>query len=72
GKVNELSLGAVMTMEGSDKRIAETIVTTSGSEKVKVLTMDSMQSVTENDIEAGAAYLSIMEDNLKIMEEALR
>ena len=61
-----------MTMEGSDKRIAETIVTTSGSEKVKVLTMDSMQSVTENDIESGAAYLSIMEDNLKILEEALR
>ena len=37
----------------------------------KILTLDSIQSVTGKAIENGATYLSIMENNLNILELAL-
>ena len=37
----------------------------------KILTLDSMQGVTAAEIQAGAGYLSIMEQNLEVLREAL-
>ena len=37
----------------------------------KILTLNSMQSVTTKDVEEGTTYLSIMENNLQILKEAL-
>lgn len=71
-KVDELSLPAVMVMEGTDHRIAETIVENTQSKDQQILTMDSMQSTTAEDVEDGASYLSIMEDNLSVLREALK
>ncbi len=72
GKADELSLNAVMTIEGKDHRIAETIVENTESKDQQILTMDSMQSVTSKDVEGGTTYLSLMEDNLSVLSEALR
>ncbi len=72
GKVDELSLHTVLTIEGGDGRIAETIVQTSKAKDAKVLSLDSMQSVTAKDVQAGSTYLSMMEENLKVLEEALK
>ena len=33
--------------------------------------LDSMQSVTDQQIEQGVNYLSIMENNLSVLKEAL-
>ena len=71
GKVDELSLPAVMTIEGADHRIAETIVQNTGSKDQKILTMDSMQSTTSKDVQNGTTYLSVMEKNLSVMKDAL-
>ncbi len=71
-KVDSLSLKAVMTIEGKDHRIAETIVQNTKTHDQKILTMDSMQSVTADDVEKGASYLSIMENNLTVLKEALK
>lgn len=71
-KVDELGLPAVMTIEGDNHRIAETIVENTQSKDAKILTMDSMQSTTAKDIADGATYLSIMEKNLDVMKEALQ
>ena len=71
-KVDELGLKNVMTIEGADKNIAETIVSNTASKDQKILSLDSMQSVTNKDIEAGATYLSIMENNLTVLKEALK
>lgn len=71
-KVDELGLPAVMTIEGDNHRIAETIVENTQSKDQKILTMDSMQSTTAKDIANGATYLSIMENNLSVMKEALQ
>ncbi|MBO4373748.1 MAG: zinc ABC transporter substrate-binding protein [Lachnospiraceae bacterium] len=71
GKVDELSLHAVMTIEGNDHRIAETIIQNTKTQDQKILTMDSMQSVTAKDVENGVTYLSIMENDLAALKEAL-
>ncbi len=70
-KVDELSLPAVMTIEGADHRIAETIVQNTGSKDQKILTMDSMQSTTSKDVQNGTTYLSLMENNLTVLKDAL-
>ncbi len=70
-KMDELSLPVVMVIEGSDQKIAETIISNSKAKDQKILVMDSMQSVNAADVQAGTTYLSIMEQNLEILKEAL-
>ena len=70
-KLDELGLPAILTIEGSDQRIAQTIVQVTESKDQKILTLDSMQSTTARDAENGATYLSGMEKNLSVLEEAL-
>ena len=70
-KVDELDLPCVMTIEGSDHKIAETIIRNTADKDQKVLTMDSMQSVTVSDLKDGKTYLSVMEKNLEALKEAL-
>ncbi len=72
GKVDELGLHAVMTIEGADHRIAETIVQNTNTKDQQILTMDSMQSVTSKDVESGTTYLSVMENDLEVLKEALK
>ena len=71
-KMDELSLRAVLTIEGTDHRIAETIIRNTKSQDQKILTVDSMQSVTAKDVANGTTYLSVMEKNLDILKEALK
>lgn len=70
-KVDELHLPCVMTIEGSDHKIAETIIRNTADKDQKVLTMDSMQAVTASDLKDGKTYLSVMEKNLEALKEAL-
>ncbi len=70
-KVDELSLKSVMTIENSDQRIAQTIIQNTKSQDQKILTLDSMQSTTSEDIANGTTYLSVMEENLEVLKEAL-
>ncbi len=71
-KVDELSLPAIMTIEGTNHRIAETIVQNTQAKDQQILTMDSMQSVTAKDVQNGTTYLSLMEKNLSVLKEALK
>ena len=70
-KVDELSLTKVMTLEGSDCRIAETIVQSTQNKDQQILSLNSLQSITAKDVEEGASYLNIMESNLETLKEAL-
>ena len=70
-KVNELDLSAVLTIDGTDHRIARTVVQSTEAKDQEVLTLDSMQSVTAQDIQNGASYLSVMESNLDVLKQAL-
>ncbi len=71
-KVDELSLKAVLTIEGKDHRIADTIISNTKTKDQKVLTMDSMQATTSKDVKNGTTYLSVMEKNLDVLKEALK
>ena len=71
-KINDLGLKSVMTIEGKDHRIAQTIVQNTDSKNQQILTMDSMQSTTSKDSANGTTYLSIMEKNLEVLKEALK
>ena len=70
-KVNEFDLPAVMTIEGTNHTIAETIVKNTKKSDQKILTVNSMQSVTSGAVKDGADYLNIMEKNLEAFKEAL-
>ena len=71
-KVDELGLKNVCQIESGNGKIARTIIESSKNKNAKILTLDSMQSVTQNDIKKGATYLGIMQKNLEVLKEALK
>ena len=70
-KVDELALPCILIIEGSDGSIAATVAENAAAEDVRILTMNSLQSVTAADLSAGVTYLSVMRDNLEVLREAL-
>ena len=71
-KVDELSLRSVITIEGTDHRIAETIIRNTKTKDQQILVLDSLQSAKAEDIKNGVTYLSVMEKNLTVLKEALK
>ena len=71
-KVDELGLNSVLKIESGDGKIARTIVQNTKNKTAKVLTLDSIQSTTLKQANAGTTYLKIMEENLKVLKEALK
>ena len=71
GKVDELGLTTVLTIEGDNHRIAETIVGNTQAKNAKVLSLDSLQATTGEDVKDGVTYLGIMEANLETLRKAL-
>ena len=71
GKLDELKLPAVLVIEGSDQRIAKTIIENTEKGDQKILILDSMQGTSGSDLEDGVTYLSVMEKNLAVLAEAL-
>lgn len=72
GKVDELGLHTVLTIEGPDHRIAETIVENTQAKNQQILSMDSLQSVTSRDVQDGVRYLTVMEQNLSVLKQAIK
>ena len=71
-KVDELELSSIITLEGSDGKIAQTIVSSSKNQNAQILSMDSMQSIVSADVDGGITYLSVMEKNLETLKKALQ
>lgn len=69
-KADELNLPAVLIIDGSDTRFAETILREAQGEK-KIISVDSMQGTTSADVAEGKTYLGIMESNLAAFRDAL-
>lgn len=66
-KVDELNLPAVLTIEGGNNRIAQTVISATKGRNQKILTINSLQGKPAD----GATYLSVMESNLAVLREAL-
>lgn len=72
GKVDELGLNSIIKIEGSDGKLANTIKENTKSKSAKILTLDSMQSITSAKVDDGITYLGIFESNLAVLKQALK
>ena len=70
-KVDSLGLRNVMTIDGSDRKIARTIVENSRSKDLGILTLNSLQTVSASDVKQGISYLGVMQENLGVLKKAL-
>jgi zinc transport system substrate-binding protein len=70
-RINQLGLGVVMVTETSDHSIARTVINSTTARNQRILTLDGMKAVTAMDIRNGVTYLSVMENNLAVLREAL-
>lgn len=70
-KIDELALSSVLKIEGTEHEIAETIIQNTKNKNQQIVTMDSMQSTTSEDVESGTTYLSVMTSNLEALKKAL-
>lgn len=70
-KIKEYKLSSILTIDGSDKSIAESIQDNVKGEAA-IKEMNSLQAVSEAQIAEGITYLSVMEENLEVLKEALQ
>ena len=61
----------IAVTEASDKALAETVRSSTKTKDQKIITLNSMQSVTKKQIEKGTTYLSVMEENLNLIRTAI-
>ena len=69
-KIKELNLNALLVTEGSDGRLAQTVAQNAGNAAMPVLTLNSMQSVSAEQAKQ-LDYLSVMTENLAVLQQAL-
>lgn len=73
GKMDSLALPAIFTIDGSNGKIARAILDASKkSKETPVLTLNSMQSVTDAQMQSGTDYLSMMQSNLEVLKKAIK
>ena len=67
-RVREEHIPVVYTIELSSQKIAQAIAETTGAQ---VRTFHSCQTVTRQEFDSGATYLSLMEQNIAVLKEGL-
>ena len=70
-QADRIGAGTILTMEGSDDKIARTVAAGMERDDIQIKRLNSMQYITAGDMADGASYLSIMEENLQVLCEAL-
>lgn len=70
-KVDELGVTTVLTIEDQKHKIAQTVVENTKEKNQKILALNSMQSVTSDDVKNGETYLNVMQSNLDVLKQAL-
>ena len=72
GKMDAESLPVIFTIENSNDKIAKAVLAASkNSKSAQILSINSMQSITEAQIAGGIDYLSLMKSNLDVLKKAL-
>lgn len=67
-RVQEDNIPVIYTIEMSTQSVARTIAEETG---VEILTMHSVQTVTQNEFEAGESYVSLMWKNVEAVQKGL-
>ena len=72
GKMDAESLPVIFTIENSNGKIAKSVLAASKkSQSAQILSINSMQSITEKQINDGINYISLMRANLENLKKAL-
>lgn len=71
-EIDKYGLQCIITLKGSNKKIAEGVRSNSLKKTQIILEMDAMHSITAGDITRGAKYLNIMRGNMETIREALK
>ena len=71
-KIKELDCDTVFTLENSNKDIANSIIANSGKKDVKIVELNSLQSISKNDIKSGTSYLSLMQKNYDVLADVMK
>ena len=71
-KVDELGLNVILKIESSDGGIAKTVKDATTNKNQTIMTMDSLQSASTKEYKAGRNYLSVMEQNLTVLKDAVK
>jgi zinc transport system substrate-binding protein len=69
-KIDELHLTAIIVIETSDKKIANTVRDATAAKDQTILLLHSAQSVAKNDLK-NTTYLGIMTGNLAVLRQAI-
>ncbi len=69
--VDEYDKKTVLVLENSNQSVAETVIKSTQNKDAEVAVMNSCQSMSTSDIEQGADYFDIMEENLDALKKAL-
>ena len=67
---DELGIKHIMTIEGSDKKLAKAVIENTTTKNQDILTLNSLQSVSQSDIDKGLTYYGAMEENLKVLAQS--
>lgn len=67
-KIKQESIPVVFTIEFSNQKIANSIIESTNAKK---MTFNSGHNLTKEQLENGVTYLSLMEENVSILREAL-
>ncbi|WP_294414164.1 ZinT/AdcA family metal-binding protein [uncultured Ruminococcus sp.] len=70
-KIKELDCKTIFTLENSSKDIAESIINNSGK-TVDIAELNSLQSISKNDIAGGVSYISLMQKNYDVLAGVLK
>lgn len=70
-KVDEFGLNYIVVVDGSNQDVARTVLESTSTKSQNIIVLDSMQAVGMDRINNGETYLTIMENNLTVLEEVL-
>lgn len=71
-KIDENNLSTVLTIDNSNNKIADTVIENTKQKNQKILSLNSLQSVSKKDIENGLKYTDVFMKNLEVLKTALK
>lgn len=71
-KMDTLGCGTIFTIENSDHKIAQTIIDNTKAKNQNIAELNSLQSVTKDQISSGVSYLSLMQQNYDTLKSAIQ
>ena len=70
-KADEIGTSVILTTEGSGHQIAEAVLNNAGNQSLETAELDSMQTVTQSELDSGKTYFGTMCANLESLKKAL-